>query len=61
MEYFKNTLFNTMKKHDYYLLKCQFEKVFNDNQFCSYVTSILSDNKTMISWHNFLEKEFDDF
>ena len=42
-------------------MKCQFKLVFNDNQYCPYVTSNLSDNKTMISWSKFLEKVIDDF
>ena len=41
------------KKFDYYLVRCEFKLVFNDYQYCPYVMSMLSDNKTMISWLNF--------
>ena len=49
------------KKFDYYPVECQFKLNFNDNQYCPYVTSKLSDNKTMTSWSNFLEKIISDF
>ena len=42
-------------------MKCQFNLVFNDYQYCPYVTSKLSDNRTMISWSNFLKKVIDGF
>ena len=42
-------------------MKCEFKLVFNDNQYCPYVTSNLSDNKTLISCSKFLEKVIDDF
>ena len=45
----------------YYLKKCEFKIVFNDYQFYPYVTSKLSDNKTMVSWKNLLMKVIDDF
>ena len=51
---------SSTKKIDYFLVKCQLELVFNDCQFWPYVTSKLSDNKTMISWSNFLEKVIND-
>ena len=47
------------KKFDHYLIKCEFKLVFNDYQYCPYVTSELSDNNTMISWKNFLLKVVD--
>ena len=49
------------KKLDYYLIKCEFKLVFNDYQYCPDVMSIVSDNKTMISWKNFLKKMIGDF
>ena len=49
------------KNFDYYLMKCQFSLVFNEYHYCPYVTSKLSDNRTMISWSNFSEKLFSDF
>ena len=35
------------KKFIYYLVKCQFKLVFNDYQYCPYVTSKLSYKKTL--------------
>ena len=37
------------KESDYYLIKCQFESIFNDFEYCPYITCKLSDKKTMIS------------
>ena len=48
------------KKHDYYLVKGGFKFFFDNYQFCPYVTSLLSDNKTMCYWQNFLEKANND-
>ena len=45
---------------DYYLVKCQFNLVFKDYEYTPYIISKLSDNKTMISWKNFLEKVIED-
>ena len=42
-------------------MKCEFILVFNDNQFCQYVTSELYSNKTKCSWYNFLENVISDF
>ena len=42
-------------------MKCEFKLVFIDFQYCPYVASKLSDNKTMIPWKNFLKKVIDDF
>ena len=42
-------------------MKCEFKLVFNDYQYCPYITSKLSDNKTMISVSKFLEKVISDF
>ena len=49
------------KECDYYLTKCRFNFVFNHKQFSIYVKSNLFDNKTLISWSNFLENVIDDF
>ena len=38
------------KKTEYYLVKCDFKSVFKEYQYCPYVTSKLSDKKTMCSW-----------
>ena len=43
------------KKSDYYLMKCDFELVFNDNQVCPYVTSEIYSIKTMCSRYKLLE------
>ena len=48
------------KEYDY-LIKCHFKLVLNDNQCSTCVKSNLFDNKTMISWQNFLEKVVADF
>ena len=37
-------------------MKCEFVIVFNDYQYCSYVTFKLSDNKTLIPWKSWLEE-----
>ena len=55
MKRFIYTLSNT-KKVDYYLVKCEFELVFNDYQYCPHVASNLSDNKTLIPWKSWLEE-----
>ena len=47
------------KKFDYYFVKCQFKIVFNDYQYCPYVTSKLSDLKTLIPWKSWLEEVID--
>ena len=48
------------KQYDYYLIKRHFI-FFSDNQYSTDVKSNLFDNKTMISWQNFLKKVIDDF
>ena len=47
MKRFICTLSN-LKRFDYYLIKCEFKLVFNDYQYCPYVMSNVSDNKTII-------------
>ena len=49
------------KKYDYYLIRCQFTSVLNIDEYRPYVTSKLSEHKTMISWSSFLERVIDDF
>ena len=49
------------KKFDSYLMKCEFDVVFNYNQYCPYVTSKLLDNKAMVPWKIFLKRLIDDF
>ena len=47
------------KKFDYYLVKCQFKLVFYDCEYCPFLRSNLSDNKTLIPWKNWLEEVID--
>ena len=56
-----HTISNNRKKYDYYLMKCEFKLVFNDNQYCPYVTSELDSNKAMCFWYEFLENVICDF
>ena len=49
------------KYSDYYLVKCQFKLVFKEYEYIPYIRSKLSDNKTMISWKNFLDKVIEEF
>ena len=49
------------KKYDYYLIKCHFKLVVNDNQVGENVKSNLFDNKTLFSRWNFLEIVIRDF
>ena len=48
------------KRFDFYMVKCEVILVFKDYQYSPYVTSNVSDNKTKISWKNFLMKVIDD-
>ena len=60
-EVFYAYLIQHNKEYDYYLIKCHFKLVFNDNQHSEFVKSNFFDNKTMISWQNFLEEVIDNF
>ena len=42
------------KKPNHYLLKGEFELVFNDNQDCKYMLTGMIDNTTFVSWSNYL-------
>ena len=35
------------RKYDYYLMKCEFKLIFNDNHNCPYIKSELYSNETM--------------
>ena len=48
------------KKYKYYLIKCEFKLSFNDDRCCPYITSKLTENKTMCSWQKFLVNAFND-
>ena len=49
------------KKINYYRMKCEFILVFNNIQYCPYVTSELKNNRTMYCWNNLLENMIIDF
>ena len=42
-------------------MKCEFKLVFNDYEYCAYITSQLFDNKTMCFWQTFLVDANKDF
>ena len=44
------------KKFEYYIIKWEFKLVLNVYQFCPYVMSNESDNKTTISWKIFFDE-----
>ena len=49
------------KKNDSYPVNCEFQKVFNDYQLYSYLTSKLYANKTMCFWQKILVNAIKDF
>ena len=49
------------KNYKYYLMKCEFNLVFKNNEHCPYVTSDLYGSETMCSWYIFSENVFNDF
>ena len=59
MKRFIYTLSNIIKKIDYYLIKCEYKLVFYDYEYCPYVKSKLTDNKTLIPWKRWLEEVID--
>ena len=60
-EIFYAHIIEQSKKYDYYLLKCEFNLLFIDNQYCPYVTSELYGNKTTCYWYKLLENVITDF
>ena len=42
------------KNSNHYLLKGEFKLVFNNNQDCKYIMTGVIDNRTFISWSNYL-------
>ena len=50
---------NHNKKFNQYLLKGQFKLVFNRNQDCKYLMTGMIDNRTNISWSNYLREATD--
>ena len=47
------------KKFDQNLSKGQFKLVFNNNQGCKYVLTSMIDNRTCVSWSNYLRDAID--
>ena len=45
------------KEYYYYLIKCHFQLVFNDNQYSTYIKFDLIDKKTMIFLAEFFRKD----
>ena len=41
------------RKYDYYLVECDFRIVFNDYEFCPYVSSTSNSNKRCVFGRNF--------
>ena len=60
-EIFQAYIIDHNEKCDFYLIKCEFKLVFNDNQCCPHVMSELYCNRTMCCWYKVLEKLFSDF
>ena len=50
--------YNTM--YEYYLIRCEFKLCFNNKKYCRLV-SILTDNKTMVSWKIYVENAINNF
>ena len=53
--------YGTYKKNNYYLMKCEFKLILNDNQYCPNITSELYSSKTMCYWHKLLQNVVKDF
>ena len=49
------------KKYDHFPIECPFILVFVDNQYSPGIETNFFNNKTMISWKNFLDNVIDDF
>ena len=47
------------KKFYHSLLKGQFKIVFNNNQDCKYILTGMIDNRTCVSWSNYLREAID--
>ena len=53
-EIFYLYMINHNKKFNHYLLKGEFKSVYNNNKDCKYIITGMIDNKTFISWSNYL-------
>ena len=51
--------YNTM--YEYYLIRCEFKLNFNDEEDYGRLSSVLTDNRTLISWKIFIENATDGF
>ena len=47
------------KTFNHYLIKGEFKPVFNNNQDCKYIMTGMIDNRTFISWSNYLREAID--
>ena len=60
-EKFYTYIFQQYKEYDLYLINCQFKIVLNDDQKNTWIKSNFFNNKTMISWKNYLKNVIDVF
>ena len=51
--------YNTM--YEYYLIRCEFKICFIDKEDYGRLSSVLTDNRTLISWKIFIESAIDGF
>ena len=47
------------KKFYHGLLKGQFKLIFNNNHDCKYILTSMTDNRTCVSWSNYLREAID--
>ena len=47
------------KKFNHYLIKGEFKSVFNNNQDFKYIITAMIDNKSFVSWSNYLREAID--
>ena len=47
------------KKFNHYLIKGEFKLVFNNNQDCKYIITAMIDDKSFVSWSNYLKDAID--
>ena len=57
--------YSHIKKYDtmyeYYLVRCEFKFCFIDKEDYWYLSSVLTDNQTLISWKIFVKNAINDF
>ena len=49
------------KQYSHYLINCQFQLVFNDNRYNTWIKSNLFSSKTLFSWKKYLENVINNF